>query len=68
VDTPLPDSGGTKTQASQGSSDYWIVKTDSVGHYLWDKRYGGSSYDYLFSLSQTIDGGYILGRLFFKRS
>ncbi len=27
----------------------------------WDKRFGGTSYDYFRSLQQTTDGGYILG-------
>jgi len=27
----------------------------------WDKTYGGSSYDLLYSLQQTSDGGYVLG-------
>lgn len=52
---------GDKTQASQGSSDYWIVKIDSNGLKLWDARFGGTSVDELTALQQTADGGYILG-------
>src|SRR5438477_555068 len=52
---------GDKTQASQGANDYWIVKTDSLGNKQWDKRFGGSDYDCMFSLQQTKEGGYILG-------
>lgn len=25
-----------------GSYDYWIIRTDTVGNKLWDKKYGGS--------------------------
>jgi PKD repeat protein len=53
--------GGDKTQPSWGGSDYWIVKTDSVGNFQWDKRFGGTDDDYLTSIQQTSDGGYILG-------
>jgi len=53
--------GGDKTQAVWGGMDYWIVKTDSLGNKQWDKDFGGTDYDYLFFLKQTIDGGYILG-------
>ena len=53
--------GGDKTQSSWGSNDYWIVKTDSLGIKQWDKRYGGINEDFLYSLQQTTDGGYILG-------
>ena len=57
------DSGrtGEKTQPSQGSNDYWVVKLDAAGVKQWDKTYGGTSYDILRSLQQTADGGYVLG-------
>jgi hypothetical protein len=52
---------GDKTQPSWGGWDYWIVKIDSFGVKQWDKRFGGTGDDELFSLQQTTDGGYILG-------
>ncbi|CAN5610347.1 hypothetical protein BH11BAC1_BH11BAC1_02680 [soil metagenome] len=58
--------GGDKSQAdwdttNAKSSDYWIVKIDSFGNKQWDKRFGGTRWDYLYALEQTSDGGYILG-------
>ena len=59
------DSSGDKTQQSWNvitfGWDYWIVRIDSVGNKLWDKRYGGSGQDYLFSMLKTNDGNYLLG-------
>ncbi|RDC62516.1 T9SS type A sorting domain-containing protein [Adhaeribacter pallidiroseus] len=57
------DSGvsGDKSEASRGGVDYWIVKTDKDGAMLWNKRYGGTSQDYLNSIIATKDGGYLLG-------
>lgn len=52
---------GDKSQASQGSTDYWMVKTDANGKLKWDKRYGGNSQEELRALLQTNDGGYLLG-------
>jgi PKD repeat protein len=52
---------GDKSTANWGNSDYWIVKTDSLGIKQWDKDFGGTSTDYLYSLQQTSDEGYILG-------
>lgn len=52
---------GDKTQPSNGNLDYWIVKTDSLGNLQWDKDFGGSDDDALYSIQQTTDGGYILG-------
>ncbi|MBL0308859.1 MAG: T9SS type A sorting domain-containing protein [Bacteroidetes bacterium] len=40
--------------------DYWIVKTDSLGNYEWDRAYGGNKDDMLRSVIQTVDGGYLL--------
>jgi len=43
-----------------GSGDFWLVKTDSVGNAQWNRTYGGTNYDYAYSLVQTTDGGYAL--------
>jgi len=58
--------GGDKTQLSIGENDLWIVKTDSLGNYQWDKDFGGTDDDYIFSLQQTTDAGYILGGISFS--
>lgn len=52
---------GDKTQNSRGGKDFWIVKTDDKGVKQWDARFGGNLFEELFSVSQTKDGGYILG-------
>jgi PKD repeat protein len=52
---------GDKTEANQGSSDYWVVKLSATGTIQWQNTIGGSSNDYLQSIQQTTDGGYILG-------
>ncbi|QMU29534.1 T9SS type A sorting domain-containing protein [Adhaeribacter radiodurans] len=51
---------GNKTQASRGGSDYWVVKTDSTGQLLWDKRFGGSEQDNLFAIASSPTGEYLL--------
>lgn len=55
------ETGGDKTQTNQGANDYWIIKTDALGNKLWDKDFGGTEKDFLYSISLTNDGGYILG-------
>lgn len=59
--TTYSDSSGDISQHSKGNGDFWIVKTDDNGIKLWDKRFGGLNEDYLGSLQQTTDKGYILG-------
>ena len=43
-----------------GRSDFYLIKTDSLGDTLWSRTYGGSDYDYGNSVKQTSDGGYIV--------
>ena len=52
---------GDKTEASLGATDYWVVKLDATGNIEWQNTIGGSSFDYLYSVIQTSDGGYLLG-------
>ena len=52
---------GDKTENSNGSADYWIVKIDSIGSVQWQNTIGGSSWDSLSSVIQTSDGGYFIG-------
>ena len=41
-------------------SDVWVVKLDSSGNVLWEKRYGGTGQDEAHYIQQTLDGGYIV--------
>ncbi len=61
--TSYSDSSGDKTQNNWGfnTSDYWVVKMDSLGNKQWDKRFGGTSAELFSSIEETSDGGYILG-------
>ncbi len=50
---------GTKTIGSQGGFDYWVVKLDTFGAIQWQEVMGGSGDEYLGSVLQTSDGGYM---------
>ncbi len=55
---------GNKTEAHVGSEsfeDFWIVKINSIGDIEWQNNIGGTGADYLYTLNQTSDGGYIVG-------
>jgi hypothetical protein len=56
------DISGDVSDSSRGGSDYWLVKVDSVGNKIWDKRFGGNFNDAGDgTVLQSDDGGYILG-------
>jgi len=52
---------GTKSEAGQGDLDYFLWKMDESGKMEWQKSFGGSGSDYLYSAALTKEGGYILG-------
>jgi len=51
---------GWTDSSGAGNGDFWLVRTDSSGNMLWNKTYGGTSFDEAWSLVQTGDGGFAL--------
>ncbi len=51
---------GDKSENSKGGGDYWVVKVNSNGTKLWDRTYGGNSYENLASIIATTDGAFLL--------
>lgn len=44
---------------AKGNFDGWIMKIDGNGNKGWSQTFGGSNEDYLKSIIQTNDGGYV---------
>lgn len=42
-----------------GTSDFWILKTDSNGTILWQNVIGGENDDFLYDFAHVADGGYL---------
>jgi PKD repeat protein len=51
---------GSTNSKGVGDYDVYLIKIDSNGNLLWDKTFGGVSYDFGYSVQQTIDGGFIV--------
>ena len=51
---------GETDSFSAGGRDAWIMKLDGSGNVTWQKTYGGTDYDYGYSIQQTGDGGYVV--------
>lgn len=58
------DSNDGDVTGNHGGRDMWAVKLDSAGSITWQKCYGGSDEDDVWSngmaIQQTTDGGYIM--------
>jgi hypothetical protein len=50
-----------KVSDNYGGLDYWVIKIDSKGEFVWQNTFGGIYTDDLRSLLATKDGGYLLG-------
>lgn len=60
TDSPV---GADVSEPSYGTYDFWIMRVDSDGNKLWDRRYGGSAEETIDNVFRTGDGGFLLGGL-----
>ena len=51
--------GGTNSYGA-GDFDAWLIEVDSKGDERWNRTYGGSGYDWAYSIQKTKDDGYVL--------
>lgn len=61
VGSSFSEKSGNKSEKGQGDLDYFLWKMDESGKLEWQKSFGGSGSDYLYSAALTQEGGYILG-------
>lgn len=52
--------GTTVSFGSVGSADIFLIKYDNVGTLEWARTAGGDSADFVCSMQQTADGGYVI--------
>ena len=45
---------------TSSTTDYWVVKLDSLGSIEWQKSLGGTANDVAHGVDETSDGGYII--------
>lgn len=59
-----PDGGfivaGLTNSYGAGSSDFYVLRTDSNGDTLWTRTYGGPDYDAAYGMDLAHGGGYVI--------
>lgn len=45
---------------NNGGADVWAIKITTQGELLWQKNYGGSSFDVGYSIRKTLDNSFII--------
>lgn len=51
---------GTTSSPPSHDADMYLVRTGADGTVLWERRFGGTGFDVLHSVSETPDGGYFV--------
>lgn len=55
------DISGEKSENTEGSYDYWVIKLNSTGDIEWQNTIGGSDEDISTSIIQTPENSYLVG-------
>ena len=45
---------------TRGSYDFWVVKVDDKGNFVWESSFGGSGIEISQDIAKTNDGGYVI--------
>jgi Secretion system C-terminal sorting domain len=51
---------GFTNSFGNGGYDIYVVRTNSLGDTIWTKTYGGSNWDFGYSIEQTADSGFVI--------
>jgi hypothetical protein len=51
---------GTTDGYGASCQDGWLIRTDSDGNHLWNYTYGGGGSDFIYSVIECSDGGFVL--------
>jgi hypothetical protein len=51
---------GLTASSGAGNHDVWLIRTDATGNHQWNQTYGGTEWDYGYSLIECSSGGFAI--------
>ena len=51
---------GSTGSYGKGLNDFWLIKNNSTGNWLWSHTYGGEGHDHATALVEVSDGGFAI--------
>lgn len=45
---------------TNGSYDFWVVKVDTFGNFVWEHSYGGEGIEVAYDIAKTSDNGFVI--------
>ncbi len=57
---------GTTGSFGNNGTDFWLIRTDSIGNTLWSKTYDGGEDDWCYSVCESSSGGFIVTGLTYR--
>ena len=54
------ESGDADVSLSKGSYDFWVVKVDAKGEFVWEKSFGGAGIEVAYDIAKTRDDNYVI--------
>ena len=58
--TGFSESDDSDISNTKGSYDFWLVKVNGDGDFVWERSFGGSGIDVSYDIESTDDGAYVV--------
>lgn len=55
--------GNDKSAFYYGNIDWWLLRVDSNGNKIWDQSYGGTDYETVWGVRESLAGSFLVGGL-----
>ena len=58
--TGFSESTDSDISLTKGSYDFWVVKLDALGNFIWERSFGGTGIDVSYDIERTLDDQFVI--------